>query len=88
MPFSAPSTTAGDAAATKACRDRLAATGIDLASYTTAENAADIADLRVAMGIPSWDVYGVSYGLTSFLDDPTRPVDAGCAAQTRLTFVT
>ena len=29
---------------------------------TRAENAADIADLRVALGIDEWNVYGVSYG--------------------------
>ena len=40
----------------------LAATGVDLAAYNSTENAADIAELRVALGIDSWNVYGVSYG--------------------------
>ena len=62
VPFTAESTTAADAAALQKCRDRLAATGVDLAAYNTAENAADIADLRVALGIDTWNVYGVSYG--------------------------
>ena len=62
LPMAAVSTTTLDTAAYQACRDRLAATGVDLASYNTTENAADIADLRVAMGIVSWNVYGVSYG--------------------------
>ena len=62
LPMAAASTTTLDTAAYQACRDRLAATGVDLASYNTTENAADIADLRVAMGIDSWNVYGVSYG--------------------------
>jgi pimeloyl-ACP methyl ester carboxylesterase len=31
------------------------------ASNTT-ENAADFADLRTALGIPTWNVYGWSYG--------------------------
>lgn len=62
VPFSAPSTTAGDTAAVRACRDRLTAAGWDLSAYNTAENSADIADLRVAMGIDQWNVYGVSYG--------------------------
>ena len=62
VPFAAESTTAADAAALKECRDRLAATGVDLAAYNSTENAADIADLRVALGIDSWNVYGVSYG--------------------------
>jgi pimeloyl-ACP methyl ester carboxylesterase len=62
LPFAAESTTAADAAAIKQCRDQLAATGVDLAAYNTTENAADIADLKVALGIDSWNVYGVSYG--------------------------
>jgi pimeloyl-ACP methyl ester carboxylesterase len=45
-----------------ACRTRLAGMGYDLASYNTTENAADIADLRIALGIDEWNVYGVSYG--------------------------
>ena len=48
--------------AVRACHDRLAADGYDLGAYNTTENAADIADLRVALGIDSWHVYGVSYG--------------------------
>ena len=62
MKFSDPATGAQGTAVVKACRDRLAATGVDLASYNSAENAADIADLRVALGIKEWNVYGVSYG--------------------------
>lgn len=58
----ASSTEAKDLAAVKACHDRLAAQGYDLSAYNTSENAADIADLRVAMGIKQWNVYGVSYG--------------------------
>ena len=60
--FSAPSTGAQSDAATTACRDRLTASGVDLKAFTTAENAADVADLRVAMGITEWNVYGTSYG--------------------------
>jgi len=62
LPCAAASTTAADAAAIKQCRDQLAATGVDLAAYNSVENAADIADLRVALGIDRWNVYGVSYG--------------------------
>ena len=62
VPFTAESTTHMDSAAIQACRDRLAATGVDLAAYNSTENAADIADLRVALGIERWNVYGVSYG--------------------------
>ena len=62
LPFAAESTTAADAAALKECRDQWAAAGVDLAAYNSTENAADIADLRVALGIDTWNVYGVSYG--------------------------
>lgn len=48
--------------AAKECRDRLAADGTDLGSYNTAENAADFADLRTALGIRQWNVYAYSYG--------------------------
>ncbi|MFF2195216.1 alpha/beta fold hydrolase [Streptomyces sp. NPDC058157] len=44
------------------CRDRLAADGTDLGAYNTVENAADFADLRTALGIARWNVYGYSYG--------------------------
>jgi pimeloyl-ACP methyl ester carboxylesterase len=60
--YQAASTAALDAAAVTACRERIAPTGADLAAYNTIENAADIADLRVALGIEQWNVYGVSYG--------------------------
>jgi pimeloyl-ACP methyl ester carboxylesterase len=63
-----------DIAATKACGDRFRAAGIDLSAYNTKENAADLADLRVALGIQSWNMYGVSYGtklaLVSLRDHP------------------
>ena len=72
--LSDPATRQQSKAATTACRDRLASTGVDLASYNSAENARDIADLRVAMGIGEWNLYGVSYGtdlaLTVLRDHP------------------
>lgn len=57
-----PRTARSSGQAVQACADRLRADGIDLSAYNTPENAADAADLRVALGIPEWDVYGVSYG--------------------------
>jgi pimeloyl-ACP methyl ester carboxylesterase len=48
--------------AVRACRTRLAGAGYDLSAYNTTENAADIADLRTALGLKEWNVYGVSYG--------------------------
>jgi pimeloyl-ACP methyl ester carboxylesterase len=50
--------------ASQVCWERYAASGIDLSGYTTAENAADMADLREAMGYDTWNVFGVSYGTT------------------------
>jgi len=48
--------------------------GIDLAGYTTRESAADIAELRRLLAIPSWNLYGVSYStklmLTVLRDHP------------------
>lgn len=57
-----PATAARSNAATKACRDRLAGAGWNLGAFATTENAADIADLRTALGIDQWNLYGVSYG--------------------------
>ena len=49
-------------AAARACYQRLVAAGVDLGAYNTTENAADVADLRVALRIPKWNVFGDSYG--------------------------
>lgn len=46
----------------RACRADLEADGINLAMYTSATNAADIADLRVALGYAEVNLYGISYG--------------------------
>lgn len=47
---------------TAKCRSRLIADDVDIAAYTTNENAADVEDLRVALGIEQWSLYGISYG--------------------------
>jgi len=44
------------------CRDRLLAEGVNLSAYNTAQSAADVKDLRVALGIFEWNLYGHSYG--------------------------
>ncbi len=49
-------------AATLRCRDRLIGQGITLSAYTTAESAADVADIRVALGATQLNLLGVSYG--------------------------
>ncbi|WP_058043662.1 alpha/beta fold hydrolase [Streptomyces roseifaciens] len=60
--YDAPSTERLHVKATKACRDRLAGRGADLSAYNDTESAADYADLRVALGIDRWNVFGISYG--------------------------
>lgn len=60
--YDAPSTGRLLVRAAKECRDRLTGDGVDLSAYNTTENAADFADLRTALGIPRWNVYGYSYG--------------------------
>lgn len=60
--YDAASTGRRQAAATRACHRRLVERGTDLGAYNTTESAADLADLRAALGISDWNVYGVSYG--------------------------
>jgi pimeloyl-ACP methyl ester carboxylesterase len=60
--YDAASTGRAQVAATRSCRRQLAARGIDLGAYNTGEVAADIADLRRALGYRSYDLYGFSYG--------------------------
>ncbi|MCX5380348.1 alpha/beta fold hydrolase [Streptomyces sp. NBC_00091] len=62
LPSYAPQTERLMLDAVKQCRDRLASDGTDLSAYNSAENAADFADLRTALGIKQWNVYGHSYG--------------------------
>jgi pimeloyl-ACP methyl ester carboxylesterase len=51
-----------DDAALLACRERLVQDGVDLAAYNYTEIAADLADLRVALGYAEWDLFGLSNG--------------------------
>jgi pimeloyl-ACP methyl ester carboxylesterase len=62
MVFDAPSTGARQAAAARACHDRLVRRGTEPAAYNTTENTADFAELRQALGVKEWNVYGYSYG--------------------------
>jgi uncharacterized protein (DUF885 family)/pimeloyl-ACP methyl ester carboxylesterase len=56
------------------CQKALLAQGINLAAYSSAENAADVNDLRVALGYERVNLYGGSYGtrlaLTIMRDHP------------------
>jgi pimeloyl-ACP methyl ester carboxylesterase len=62
LPLDGSRAIALNVAATRACYQRLVTAGADLGAYNTTENAADVADLRVALGIREWDVFGDSYG--------------------------
>jgi pimeloyl-ACP methyl ester carboxylesterase len=67
-----PPATTNDAV--EACRAQLVQAGIDLSDYNSAQSAADLDDLRVALGYPAWNLFGVSYGtrlaLTVMRDHP------------------
>jgi pimeloyl-ACP methyl ester carboxylesterase len=56
------------------CRDRLVGQGIDLTAYQSAVSAADLNDLRLALGYDKLNLYAVSYGtrlaLTLMRDHP------------------
>jgi pimeloyl-ACP methyl ester carboxylesterase len=62
LPLDGSQATRLNVAAARACYQRLVAAGSDLGAYNTTENAADVADLRVALGIRQWNVFGTSYG--------------------------
>ncbi|MHC4831102.1 MAG: alpha/beta fold hydrolase, partial [Planctomycetota bacterium] len=56
---------AGEASQVQAlerCHSRLELEGVDFASYNSRASAADIEDLRIALGYESWNLYGISYG--------------------------
>jgi pimeloyl-ACP methyl ester carboxylesterase len=44
------------------CRERLVSQGVDLDAYDTSTTTDDAADLRTALGINRWNLWGVSYG--------------------------
>ncbi len=48
--------------AEQACQGRLQGSGIDLGAFSTPETAADVEDLRRALGVERWSLLGVSYG--------------------------
>jgi pimeloyl-ACP methyl ester carboxylesterase len=56
------------------CQETLLAQGANLAAYNSAENAADVDDLRRALGYEQVNLYGISYGtrlaLTVLRDHP------------------
>ncbi len=59
-----PQTQAARRAAYGACRDAAALRGIDLQDFGTTVTAADFEQVRQALGIEHWNLYGESYGTT------------------------
>ncbi len=62
LPYDSKANETQHVAAVKACHDRLVAQGVDLSAFNTSEDEADFADLRNALKIKEWNVYGLSYG--------------------------
>jgi pimeloyl-ACP methyl ester carboxylesterase len=72
------------AEAARRCLDRLRRKGFDIAGYTTPESAADLDDLRQALGADKLTLWGISYGthlalatLRRFGDHVDRVILAG-----------
>lgn len=62
MPYDGPDAEKAQAKASEECRQRLEALGADLPAYNTIESSADLENLRAALGIAKWNVFGISYG--------------------------
>jgi pimeloyl-ACP methyl ester carboxylesterase len=54
--------------AAKECHDRLIRENVDLSAYDSAASAADMEDLRHALGIKQWNLYGISYSTRLMLN--------------------
>jgi pimeloyl-ACP methyl ester carboxylesterase len=50
------------------CRKRLVSSGVDLDAYDTSTTTDDLADLRKALGIDHWNLWGASYGTAVALE--------------------
>ena len=72
LPLDEIATLAAEAA--DLCRDRWLRQAVSLPAYTSAQSAADLNDLRLALGYEEWNLYGISYGtqlaLTTMRDFP------------------
>jgi pimeloyl-ACP methyl ester carboxylesterase len=62
MPYDAAATGKAYSDATLACRKEMAAKTSDLGAYNSLASADDLSDLRIALRIEQWNVYGISYG--------------------------
>lgn len=50
------------------CYQEHQAAGVNFTAYTSAENAADLRDLRLALGYEAWNVHSIGYGTRVALD--------------------
>lgn len=62
MPIDAAATAKAYSDATLKCRRELTARTTALGAYNTLESADDLEDLRVALHVTKWNIYGISYG--------------------------
>jgi len=53
---------AGSADQLTACKTRLEVAGVDLTAYRSVQSAMDFVELRKALNIQQWNLYGISYG--------------------------
>lgn len=61
---------------TRDCAERLQAEGIDVRGYTTPQSAADLEDLRRALGVPKLTLWSISYGTHLALATAARYPDS------------
>lgn len=64
----------GELADGRACVQRARDAGVDVTGYHTFENARDVRALRLALGLDTWNIWGISYG--SVLGQAVLEVDA------------
>lgn len=67
-PLDRAASAAGLAAGIRPCRERLERQGVNLDDYDTRESAADVDDLRIALGAPKVRLLAISYGTHLALD--------------------
>ncbi len=67
-------------AAYAACRPKMLAQGFDFSAYNSTATVEDAEDLRRALGIAQWNVYGISYGTLVGLEYLRRHPDSVHAA--------
>jgi pimeloyl-ACP methyl ester carboxylesterase len=67
-------------AAFTACRPKMLAQGFDFSAYNSTATVEDAEDLRRALGVAQWNVYGISYGTLVGLEYLRRHPDSVRAA--------